>query len=691
MVKDYFKVLLVFCFYVAISAYVANAQTTITEWNFDNETLVPSYGPGTAETTGETSSAFASGDPNGRAWNTASYPPQGTGSGTAGVQFSVSTTGFNNISLSWTNRMSNTAANRIRLQYTINGTDWINFTASEENASNTRDGNEVGFDNGTYIADTGTVWFSRSADLSTITGVNNNPLFALRLVTEFVDGSVYGAATTTSSYGTSGTVRFDNVIFTGTTATNPLITASPEILSGFTYIEGQGPSASQIYTLSGMDLEGSGYIVVTGSINYEVSLNGADYAASVEVPFAGGQVTGQPVNIWVRLRVGLPMGDYNNQVITNNGGDAPEATVIVSGSVTTSAIPGISNVLLPQFIEGLNATNVNRVPFAYRATLSCLTPNATYRYYNKVVVETDAPDFNGAGYTIFANADGTFTRTTQTSLDTPGQYGEFTTDATGRWSGWFMTEPSGNDRFTPGNRLYMRININDGNGGTTEDQRFTTAEYARVLQFGTENVATQGTAIRAISYDGAGDFVFFYSETSDTLRPLYGTQIESTAIDFCTTGVYAPFYCDYVAGNNGSWGGIIPNMNPDGVQMIRVLANDGGNVVEEYVIDSGIWLGTDTRNPSGGVDSVLFINLQIIGINNHDVAIAKIWSRNHEIVIEPATSGNHTFSIYTLSGSKSGSYMINGNQSINVNLPSGIYIGQLQNATGVMTVKVYIK
>lgn len=498
---------------------------------------------------------------------------------------------------------------------------------------------------------------------------------------------VWSNVDTRNPLGGEATELVINLIPTG----DPVLTAVPSTLSGFTYIEGQGPSASQSYMLSGLDLEGSGNIVVTGSTNYEVSLDGADYEASLEIPFADGVITGQPVAVYVRLRIGLPMGDYVNEIITNNGGGAPEATVTVSGSVTTSALPGITDLMLPEYIEGLNGTNINRVPFAYRATLSYLTPNATYRYYNKIVVESDAPDFNGAGNTIFVNADGTFTRTTQTSLGTPGQYGEFTTDATGSWTGWFITEPSGNDRFTPGNLIYMRININDGNEGTVEDQRFTTNKYVRVLTFGTENLPTQGTAIRAVSYDDPGDFVFLYSGTSDTLRPVYGTQIESTGIDFCTPGVYAPFYCDSVAGVNGSWGGIVPNMNPEGIQMIKVFDNMDDTLAQTYIKETGIWLGTDTRNPSGGVDTVLFINLKLVGINTPEAVTAKIWSRGNEIVIEPFENIRHTFSLYSLSGSKLGSYAVNGKESIPVNLPAGIYIGQLQNAKGVMVVKLFIR
>ncbi len=186
-------------------------------------------------------------------------------------------------------------------------------------------------------------------------------------------------------------------------------------------------------------------------------------------------------------------------------------TVTVSGSVTTSALPGITSIILPEYIEGLNGTNINRIPFAYHATFSYLLPEATYRYYNKVVVESDLPDFNGAGNTIFVAEDGTFTRTTATSLDTPG------------------------------NQLYMRIVLNDGNGGTEAATRFTTQQYAQVLQFGTEALPTHGTAIEAISNDMPGDFVFMYNGTSDTLRPIYETHIEPSGIDFCVTTVYALF------------------------------------------------------------------------------------------------------------------------------------------------------
>ena len=59
----------------------------------------------------------------------------------------------------------------------------------------------------------------------------------------------------------------------------PFLTVAPPTLSGFSYLEGAGPSTSQSYNLSGSSLTpASGNIAVTGSTNYEVSLNNSTSA-----------------------------------------------------------------------------------------------------------------------------------------------------------------------------------------------------------------------------------------------------------------------------------------------------------------------------------------------------------------------------------------------------------------------------
>ena len=471
----------------------------------------------------------------------------------------------------------------------------------------------------------------------------------------------------------------------------PVITATPTEIDGFTYILGNGPSASQSYALNGANLVGTGNISVTAPAHYEISLDDVDFVASLELLFADGIITGQPVMIYTRLMEALPAGTYNNDTIIHNGGGAPEAYVTLNGEVALPPQPAITDITLPQYIQGINGSNDTRVPFVFRATLSNLKADSTYRFYNRVVISSDAPDNTGAGNPIFVNTDGTFTRTTGTSLGTPGQYGEFTADAEGTYTGWFMIEPTGNDRFTPGNSVFMRIMINDGSEGTTVANYITSADSCSVLKFDTEPDALSGTAIRAISYDEPGDFVFLYDGIESTERPIYATSIETTGIDFAATGSYAPFYANTVAGVNGSWGGIVPNLNTEGIQQIKVFANATGELQKSYEMASGIWGITDTRNPSGGVDEVLFLNLQTINVPVTELTNVRIWSRGDAISIQPETGEDYTLTLVDLQGRTMASYSLNGNNDISLNMPAGIYVVRFMNKSGVYTTKLFLK
>jgi len=104
---------------------LARATTTITQWTFDNDTLTPAIGSGTATLVGGTTASFATGRvgprPPDSGWNTTTYPAQGANSRAAGAQFAVSTAGYENIIFSWDHRHSNTAANTVVLLYSTDG------------------------------------------------------------------------------------------------------------------------------------------------------------------------------------------------------------------------------------------------------------------------------------------------------------------------------------------------------------------------------------------------------------------------------------------------------------------------------------------------------------------------------------------------------------------------------------------
>lgn len=683
--------------FIFLSVQLAAQPVIITQWDFEGDVLTPSIGSGTATNIGGTTYTFATGNGGGRGWNTTNYPAQGTNSGTAGVQFTVSTNGYENILVSWDHRHSNTSANRIRLKYTLNGTDWIDFNATPANAVNTRAGNDVGFDNGRYIADAGDAWFVRSANLGSITGANNNPSFAVRIVAEFVDGINYGAANPTSSYGPAGTWRFDNVTFSGEEITG----STPVKLAVISVNNGVSPSTNtpfavvvqaqdansvpanvtQNTTIQLSKATGSGTLggTLTATINagshtvsldavtYNVAESGVSITATrtsgmtlspgtsapftvlpkathlafnnvpgfgqvgtplaaftvearrpdntVDVNYIGqvtiskatgpGTVTGtlqKPLVAGIATFNDIEMDEAGNYTLLAVTADISDAT---SPVITIIGLPEMQSVIIPRFIQGLNGTNNTRVPFAYRVTFNNLIPNATYKYINQVVTSADLPTAAGAGNVIFVTPTGDFIRTTSTGFVTPGQYGEFTTDASGSFTGWFVTEPTGNARFEPGNHIFMRIRLNDGAGGTTVQHLLTTADSVKVINFGTENNAVQGSGVYGRHFSNGKNFAFLYDNVAGTGRPLTGTFIENDGTSGGTT--YPAFYQNNVEGINGAWGAIIPNQLPNGLRRVEIRDRTTGNIIDgTTTVANGVWpYGSATSNPAWGIDAKL--------------------------------------------------------------------------------------
>lgn len=293
-----------------------SAQTIITKWDFEGDVTTPVIGSGSIVLIGGTTATFATGFGGGRGWNTTNYPAQGTAPKTAGVQINVSTSSFSNIIIKWDHRHSNSSSNKAVLMYTLDVSVpqpvWI----------------QAEF----YFANAGDTWFQREYNFSAVAAMNNNPNVAFRIVSDFADGSSYIASNPGSSYG-GGTWRFDNVTISGTAAGSAL-SVSTTSLTGFNYSHGSGPSSAQSYTLSGSNLAGAGNISVTAPANYEVSLDSLSYSALLQIPFSGGAIINQPVKIYVRLKAGLSVGTYNNELITNSGGGAAAITVSCDGFVS---------------------------------------------------------------------------------------------------------------------------------------------------------------------------------------------------------------------------------------------------------------------------------------------------------------------------------------------------------------------
>lgn len=189
------------------------AGVTLALWDFNSlppdadlttGTLQPVTGSGSAVLVGGVTGSFTasngSSDPNSTDnsnWRITTWSAQGAQNKANGVRFNVPTRGYRGLKLRWDLRASNTASKHARLQYTTNGTDFVDFQV---------------------ITMPYETWVNgQTASLIDVPGVEDNPNFGVRFVTEFESTALgsglngYVPCNPTNSYGSSGTLRFDMV------------------------------------------------------------------------------------------------------------------------------------------------------------------------------------------------------------------------------------------------------------------------------------------------------------------------------------------------------------------------------------------------------------------------------------------------------------------------------------------------
>lgn len=373
-------------------------------------------------------------------------------------------------------------------------------------------------------------------------------------------------------------------------------------------------------------------------------------------------------------------------------------TPAISGLINAVLVPTLTDVVMPQYVQGIasGSSNSKRLPFACCVALSNLTANATYRYYNACVLGTDTATSTGAGNCIIASASGSFLRTSNPSLGSVGNYGEFTTDANGSYTGWFVTEPTGNARYgTPGNLLFMRLILNDGASGTTAKTFMTTTGSAAVLAFNIAGANT-GTGIWGSSSATDKNFVVLYDNVAGTGQPLAATFVESDGVAENTTASFVKYYNDSVDGISGAWGTIVPNSNANGVQRIEQRRLAGGGLVAFSTDDDGVWpSGANTVNPAGGDAAALVITatdapLATALLQISYLAIQSMSLSGTNLVISGTNAGAGTYyvlastnlalprlswtAIATNTVSGSGAFTLTATNAIRASIPQNYYV-----------------
>jgi hypothetical protein len=138
-------------------------------------------------------------------------------------------------------------------------------------------------------------------------------------------------------------------ITTAFTTVAPQLTATPNTLSGFTYVLNSGPSTSQSFTISGTNLIPNGTVSVPCSSSFEVSTDNITFSCLATLPYTGSG--NFAINtIYVRMKAGKATASYN-EILTITGGGA-STTVSVQGSVTQPSTPTI--IINPNVMGGLS-------------------------------------------------------------------------------------------------------------------------------------------------------------------------------------------------------------------------------------------------------------------------------------------------------------------------------------------------
>ena len=202
------------------------AQSQIALWNYNTIVGSPTtynadLGVGTSSIVGTlTVAAAATGmDPiinngcgaqngvNPGAWAFTAVP--GLTNESNGVQYNVSTVGYQNIKFTWDQRWSGTSTNTVRVKYTTDGLAWTDFVMTDQNTTYC---NGV-LDGGRFQNNgVGDQYRRVSVDFVAIPAANNNPNFAVRILAAHYQASgEFRQTVLTGSIATGGTWRFDNV------------------------------------------------------------------------------------------------------------------------------------------------------------------------------------------------------------------------------------------------------------------------------------------------------------------------------------------------------------------------------------------------------------------------------------------------------------------------------------------------
>jgi len=153
----------------------------------------------------------------------------------------------------------------------------------------------------------------------------------------------------------------------GTVKETPIVTVTPDSFTGFTYELGNGPSTIvPSFNVTGSNLVGN--ILVTPPTDYQISLsatNGFTLTPIMLNADAGGNVNSPP--IYVRLKSGLAVGIYNEQISVTSTSAITQTTGLSGNVINVPAIK-TSTTSLGGFIYTSGAATLPEQSFTLSGT-----------------------------------------------------------------------------------------------------------------------------------------------------------------------------------------------------------------------------------------------------------------------------------------------------------------------------------
>ena len=433
-------------------------------------------------------------------------------------------------------------------------------------------------------------------------------------------GIVNGTITHTGGGATAVKIVLGTVL-----DTEPTVQTSNIVLSNFT------DNTMDISWASG---NGNSRVVVIHETNItglNLPQDGRNYTANTNINLAPEVNTGNLENRVIYSGTGngpvtvtglLPSTNYtvsafefngssgtNNYLLFNNGNNTANGTT--TGDPAVLLQRNFFGFSCPLYMASGNST---RMPTMFQATIENLLPNTTYRYYVQAAATTDLLTYStGSGDPLlidYTENPVTYTYTSTPSLTTAGCYGKFTTNGAGSFSGHFGFVHNADTRFTAGDSILPAIAL-AVDGSSVVERRYALTTAVKVLQFSTGTGPNDGTFIKGNSFAPNGRILFLYKSSSGAYsRPLTGTIVEGASINNTGTAVWGNNFITGYDNSNGSWNAIIPNVNPEGVQLIQAVQPAIGMQGQGAVCarsGDGIWpIGpVVTNNPTGGTTPLL--------------------------------------------------------------------------------------